>query len=396
MSLKTRAILLLVIAEVLGMALWFSSSAVIADMLRDVTLSPFRKALLASSVQIGFAFGAVGYAVLALADRFDPRRVFALSALGAALANGALLIVPVGGTLAILTRMITGLLLAGVYPVGMKIAVGWGTRDRGLLVGLLVGALTLGSAAPHLLSFWGGADWHQTIALSSGLAIIGAITVLFCTLGPHHARAATLNLRTITMAWTNKKIRLAYLGYLGHMWELYAFWAWIGVALSVSFSMQMDDADALALSKVTAFAVIGIGAIGCVLAGLLADRIGKSETTILAMTLSGGMALATAAAYGGPAALVITLVMIWGFSIIADSAQFSALVADFAPPEASGALLTFQTALGFALTIITVQAAPWAATTFGWPVVFVILAMGPIAGIIAMLRLRQIIRLETG
>jgi len=387
---KIRALTILVIAEIFGMALWFTSSAVITDMAREAVISPLREAMMASGVQLGFALGAVGYAILGLADRFDPRRVFAVSALMAALANALLLIAPLGGNEAISIRMITGALLAGVYPVGMKIAVGWGTRDRGLLVGLLVGALTLGSAAPHLLSFLGGADWRLAVGMASALAAMGGVVIMFAELGPYHARAPALDLKTITLAWTDQRIRLAYAGYLGHMWELYAFWAWISVALSLSFRMQMGEVAAASLAKLVAFSVIAVGAIGCVLAGILADRVGKAETTILAMAVSGAAALLTAVCFGSAPAVVIALVVIWGFSVIADSAQFSALVADFAPPEATGALLTFQTSLGFALTIITVQGAPVLAKAFGWPAVFVILALGPITGIVLMMRLRHI------
>ncbi|MEL7488067.1 MAG: MFS transporter [Pseudomonadota bacterium] len=385
---KTRALAILIFAEIAGMSVWFSSAAVIADLKATTGLSPMVQAMLASGVQAGFAVGALLYAALGLADRFDPRRVFALSALAAAVANAGLLLAPTNETFAVFTRVMTGGLLAGVYPVGMKIAVGWGSKDRGLLVGLLVGALTLGSAAPHLLAFAGGADWRLAVAGSSGLAVLGGGAVLFAGLGPHHASAPAFRFDVLKRAWTDPRIRLAYAGYLGHMWELYAMWAWIGVALSTAFAATMPPDAAAASAKLAAFAAVGAGAIACVAAGFLADRIGKTETTIIAMAGSGLAALAAAATFDGPPALFAAVVFVWGIFIIADSAQFSALVADAAPPEAAGALLTLQTALGFALTVVTVQSAPLVASAIGWPGLFCVLAIGPALGVAAMSGLR--------
>ncbi|MEM9195880.1 MAG: MFS transporter [Myxococcota bacterium] len=390
MAHKRASIALLVGAEILGMCLWFSSSAVLADLTQEVEISSVRQAMLSSGVQFGFAIGAVLYAALGLADRYDPRYVFAGSAFAAALANAALLVVPVGGLLAVASRVLTGALLAGVYPVGMKIAVGWGTRDRGLLVGLLVGALTLGSAAPHLLSFLGGTDWRLAVGGASALAAVGGGLVFLVRLGPHHARAPAFRFSSLGLAWRDRRIRLAYAGYLGHMWELYALWAWIGVALGTAFGHHLQEDEALSLSKLTAFASVGIGALACVVAGRLADRIGKAETTILAMVGSGAAALVAAATFSASPAFLIAVVIVWGAFVIADSAQFSALVADFAPPELAGTLMTFQTALGFGLTVLTVQATPWVAAEFGWPTVFVGLALGPVVGTAAMLSLRRL------
>ena len=387
---KRSSITLLIIAEIAGMSVWFSSAAVIADMQAEAVISQFAAAMLSSGVQGGFAIGALIYAALGLADRYDPRRVFAISAIAAAACNAALLVAPIGGAMAIIARILTGVVLAGVYPVGMKIAVGWGVKDRGLLVGLLVGALTLGSAAPHLLSFVGGADWRASVGASSAIAALAGLLILGVQLGPHHAIAPAFSISALKRAWTDKRIRLAYAGYLGHMWELYAMWAWLGAALLAAFSMQMAASEAARLAKLTAFCAIAAGALACVGAGILADRIGKAETTIIAMGVSAISAIAAAMAYYGSPLLLIAIVIVWGASIIADSAQFSALVADYAPPPETGALLTLQTALGFALTTLTVQAAPFVSNAIGWPGLFIVLAIGPIAGILAMIRLRRI------
>lgn len=371
------------------MSLWFVSSAILPDMLQEVEISNVRQAALSSAVQAGFVVGALLVSFLGLADRFDPRRVFVVCAVLAALANLSLIFSQPGSSMSILARFLTGALMAGVYPVGMKIAVGWGKKDRGFLVGALVAALTLGSASPHLLSLLGGADWRLTVLATSIAATLGGFLCLRVTLGPYHAVAPRFDPKIISQAWTNKRVRLAYAGYLGHMWELYAMWAWVGLATATSYSMSMPMDQAWSFATLTAFCAIATGAVACILAGSLADRIGKAEVAALAMVLSGGAALATAFTFGGPAWLTFVIVIVWGATVIPDSAQFSALVADYSKPEHAGSLMTFQTALGFALTIVTVQATPPMAQWLGWPVVISLMALGPAFGIVAMIKLRQ-------
>lgn len=374
------------------MSLWFTSAAVLADMAGEVDLAAARLTLLSTAVQAGFVIGALAVAISGIADRFDPRRVMALWSVLAALANGVLIVAPVGGDIAVAARFGTGFLLAGVYPVGMKIAFGWGIKDRGLLVGLVVGAITLGNGLPFLLAFLSGSAWRLTIGLASLLAILGGLTVLGAQLGPHHARALKFQPGAIRLAWTNLPIRRAYIGYFGHMWELFVLGAWIGVATAVSYSQSVDGETAIGLGKLTAFLAIALGAPVCVIAGRYADRIGKAEVAILSLAASGTAALLTAATFGGPIWITMTIAVIWGIAVIPDSAQFSAIVADNAPPEHSGSLLTLQTALGFALTIFTVQITPTAAAAFGWPAVIAVLAIGPAVGIVAMLPLRRSVR----
>ncbi len=387
---KLRSIFSLLITEMAVLSLWFVSAATLSDMQREADISPISEALLSSGVQGGFVIGAIISAVLNLADRFDPRKVLAISAIAAAVCNSVLLLAPIGGVVAICTRIATGVLLAGVYPVGMKIAVGWGKQDRGLLVGLLIGALTLGSASPHLVSFLGGADWRLTIVVTSILAGLGGLLALSITLGPYHASSLGFNPRAIWLAWSNRHIRLAYAGYFGHMWELYAMWAWVGVFAAASYRTKLTVVEAESLGKLTAFLAIGVGSLACVAAGWLADKIGKAEIAIIAMTISGAAAIGTALSFGGPIALTFALILIWGIAIVPDSAQFSALVADNAPPELSGSLLSLQTALGFMLTTATVQFTHFLANIFGWPVVIALMALGPAYGVLAMIRLRQI------
>ena len=222
-------------------------------------------------------------------------------------------------------------------------------------------------------------------SLAAGFA---GVLSLWITLGPHHGTAARFDPRVVTAAWTNRRVRLAYAGYLGHMWELYAMWAWIATATAVSYGASLPALQAEQLAKLTAFIAIAAGGIACVLAGAAADRIGKARIAMLAMAVSGSAAIATAATFGGPVWLTFIVVLVWGISIIPDSAQFSALVADASPPEQAGSLMTFQTALGFTLTFFTVQITPVMAAAFGWPVVLFALALGPAFGIWAMARLQ--------
>ncbi|MFK7853182.1 MAG: MFS transporter [Granulosicoccus sp.] len=382
--MKNRSILLLVLAEVAAMTLWFVSSATLADQQKELTLSDFSSALLTSGVAAGFVVGALYVAISGIADRHDPRRVFAISAILAAAANACLLMVVPGGVVSIALRVFTGFCLAGVYPVGMKIAIGWGQKDRGWLVGLLVGGLTLGSASPHLLAWFGGSNWRLTTAIASALALFAAGLIMLTKLGPHHASQARVTVGQVSLAWTDRRIRRAFIGYLGHMWELYALWAWIAPAAAASYMLQTDAATALEWSKLTAFVAIASGALLCPFAGRYADHLGKAELTIFAMLVSAASALMAAFVFGGPVILVATVFVLWGLSVIPDSAQFSALVADLSPPEMSGSLMSLQTALGFALTILTVQLTPIVVDRFGWPLLFCVLALGPIIGIVSM------------
>ena len=392
MTSKCNSVGLLLAAETSAMSLWFASAAVLPEMAREADLAPARHALMTSAVQAGFVVGALAVAVSGIADRLDPRRVFSVSALAAAAANASLLAVPVGSTDAVLLRAATGLLLAGVYPVGMKIMVGWGVRDRSLLVGLFVGALTLGSALPHLLSLSSGVDWRFTIVATSLCGAIAGLLVLATGLGPHHTKAPSFDPAAIRVAWTDPAIRLAYLGYLGHMWELYAMWAWVAVAARASYLASLAPATATWLAKMTAFLAIALGAVACGIAGALADRMGRAQVAAVAMFVSACAALATAASFGGPAWVTMVLIVIWGIAIIPDSAQFSALVADVGPKHLTGSLLALQTALGFALTILTVQATPLVAAGIGWKGLMIVLALGPALGVLAMLLFRALER----
>lgn len=386
MAARGRSLLLIVLAQVLALSVWFSGAASLPGLIAAGDLPPLRQAALTSAVQAGFVLGAIASAVLGLPDRFNARRVFCAGAIVAALANILALACPPGGLAMIATRFCAGAALALVYPVGMKLATSWARGDSGFLVGLLVGALTLGSALPFVFSADGpGVTWQAPFAISAVAALGAAALILGAGDGPGLRPAPPFRPGAVLLAFRDPALRLANLGYLGHMWELYAMWAWIGPFALAYWSTHEAGGQAAAM---TAFAVIAIGAPASLIAGHLADRISRTAITIGAMAISGSCAILAGLAFEAPAIVVVPLLLVWGMAVIADSAQFSAAVAELSPPELTGTLLTLQTALGFALTAVVVQVLPIWIGFAGWQWGFAPLAIGPFMGVVAMARLR--------
>jgi MFS family permease len=387
--MKAKSITLLCLAQVMAMTLWFSASAVVPSMVREFSLSTLQISLFTSSVQVGFVVGTLISATLGLADRLDPRRFFVGSALVASSANALLLFVNPTSAAAPLMRFFTGMCMAGIYPVGMRMAATWAKGDMGVMVGLLVGALTLGSASPHLLNAFGGVQWRFTIAAASILAFSAALFINFFEMGPNRVKGQRFNPSLVLAAWRVRPLRMANLGYLGHMWELYAMWTWIGVFLQDSFSQSMPGTASGFYARLATFLTVGTGAVGCLIAGLIADRAGRANVTMVALAISGACCLLAGLMFGGNPVLLTIFCMVWGFAVVADSAQFSASVAELSDPSIIGTMLTVQVCMGFLLTLVTIHLTPYMRDFFTWRYAFMFLAIGPAIGIAAMNTLRK-------
>ena len=384
-------LIVLAVAELLAMAPWFSASAVAPALAHVWHLTPAATAWLTISVQLGFVAGALVSAILTLADRLSARRLVAGSAAVAALATLGVAAAPALGV-GIACRLLTGVALAGVYPPGMKIAAGWFKESRGWAIGILVGALTLGSASPHLVRGAVSPDaWRIVLVVAALSALVGGLLVLLVPSdGPHAAPSPPFSLTAAPRILQDRAVALANLGYLGHMWELYAMWTWIAVFIAASeHARRGGDADVTALAALTTFAVVGSGAIGCWLGGKYADRFGRTLVTSVSMLVSGICALNVGLFYGAPLIALLPILLLWGISIVADSAQFSAAVSELAPREYVGTALTLQTSLGFLLTAATIYLLPTLAGAIGWRWSMSVLAIGPAVGVWAMLALRH-------
>ena len=382
------SLIVLLVSEVAAMSTWFATTASLPAIRAQAALSPFHEALLTSSVQGGFVAGTLCSALLSLPDRFDLRRLFATGAAVAGVANILILFCDPGAAAVPALRFLTGACMAAVYPVGMKLAATWAAGDLGLLVGLLVAALTLGSAFPHLVAAAGGLDWRWPVAAAAAGALCAAGLIRLAALGPNLPAAAPFRLGNALQAWRNRGVRLANLGYLGHMWELYAMWAWIGAFLSASFRARYGAAPPVG-PELAAFAVVAVGALGAMGGGWAADRYGRANVTIAAMATSGLCAAGIGLLFGGAAGPLLVVSLVWGVAVIADSAQFSAAIAELSEQPLVGTMLTVQTCLGFLLTLLSIQLIPVAVGWVGWRFAFALLAVGPFLGILAMARLRR-------
>ena len=386
---RWRILALLSLAELLGMSIWFAASAVAAQLGARWHLSVSEIGWLTAIVQLGFVVGTATSALLNLADILPARRLFATSALVGAVANTLLLSAPTYGV-ALACRFATGFALAGVYPPAMKMISTWFRSQRGLAVGTVVGALTVGKAGPYLVHAIPGAGVTPVVLSATIAALLSAVIVAVAYVdGPYPFPPRPFSWGLVATVFRERRFRLATGGYLGHMFELYSAWTWLPVFVAASTTAAGMAAGAAhdSLASVIAFAAIAIGGIGCVWGGRVADRRGREWLVTWAMAASGACAVIIGFTYGQSLLLLIPVALAWGFFVIADSAQFSVLVTESVPPHAVGTALTVQTSMGFLLTMVSIQLVPPVQHFVGWRWAFVMLALGPIAGIAAIRRL---------
>lgn len=384
---------ILAVGILLAEAPWFASGAV-APLLRDEwATTGLELPLLTVAVQLGFAFGALALAAVGAADVLPGRWLFVVGAIIAAVANLGFAALATDLVSALPFRFLTGVGIAAVYPIGMKLAIAWFRRGRGLAVGVVVGGITIGSALPYLfraIGVYAELEWRPTVAMASVAALAAALVVgIGARVGPFDVPSPRFSIDVALSAIRDPAVRLANIGYLGHMWELFAMWTWIPLFLLAAFSAGgLDDPG---LASLAAFLVVAAGGAGCVVAGVVADRLGRTTVTMAAMAASGSCAIASGLLFGAPAWLVFVVALAWGVTVVADSAQFSSAVSELAPPGTAGSALSLQVAAGFLLTSVTILVLGLVDTTdpAAWRIAFAVLAVGPVVGIVAMWRLRQ-------
>ena len=382
---RTYMLVVLAVALVLSMSTWFSASAVVPQLREDWGLSDGAAAWLTIAVQLGFVGGAVLSSLLNLSDVLPVRTIMIVSSLGAAGVN-LLLLVADGPGVALPLRFLTGAFLAGLYPPALKLMATWFTKGRGTALGVMVGALTLGSALPHLVNALGGLEWRTVIAATSVATATGAAIVwALVREGPFPVPPAVFDVRQARLVFADRRIVLTSIGYFGHMWELYAMWAWFLVFFRASL-VESETADGSFAAAAT-FAVIGIGAAGCYVGGVLGDRWGRARLNLWSLAVSGACAVVIGLTFGRAPWLVLVVALVWGFAIVADSAQYSTLVTEHADQRYVGTALTLQLAGGFLLTVVTIWLIPWLESAASWRAAFLLLVPGPLVGMEAMRRL---------
>ncbi|MBI2777568.1 MAG: MFS transporter [Chloroflexi bacterium] len=389
---RWAALLVIGVGTLLAFAPWFSASAVGPLLAAEWHTSGLQLPLLTVAVQLGFAVTALLLAISAAPDVVPGPVLFFGGAVVAAAGNLGFALLAADPTTALVYRAITGAGIAAVYPVAVKLIASWFRRERGLAIGTLIGALTVGSALPHLfraIGAVGGLEWRAVVAAASVAALAGGGLVLaFGRAGPLETAASRFSPAVAASAYREPSVRLANLGYLGHMWELYAMWTWVPAFIAASFATAgLTEPGPAALA---AFAVVGVGGIGCIAAGALADRLGRTTMTIAAMAASGACAIAIGFLFGAPPIVLMLVAIPWGITVVADSAQFSAAVSELAPRGTAGSALSVQVAAGFILTGVTIIGVGLLSPTdgAGWRLAFGSLALGPLVGIVAMWRLR--------
>jgi len=373
----------IVVAQLFGTSLWFSANSAADDLIRTWGIAPADIGTLTNAVQLGFILGTLTFAVSGLADRYPASRIFAVCAVLGALGNAAFALFASGMTLGIPLRFAVGFCLAGVYPLGMKLVVSWVPERAGAALAQLVGMLTLGTALPHGIRLAGaGWSWQATILVSSALALVAAVMIFGLGDGPHLKRrhdAPPLRLGRVFYAFSIREFRASALGYFGHQWELYAFWTLVPALVLLS---GLATPGSTALSGLS-FAIIGIGALGCIFGGWWSHRIGSARVAATALTISALCCAIFPLIGGWPAWLKICLLLLWGASVVADSPHFSALSARACAPEIVGSALAFQNSIGFAITMLSIQLGTAWIGNWGTNIAWLLLP-GPLLGLLGL------------
>jgi MFS family permease len=378
---------LIVVSQFAGTSLWFAGNAILPDIQQQLALDNTALGNITSAVQLGFISGTLLFALFSVADRFSPSRVFFVSSILAAISNLCLLWLVKDSVSLLAFRFMTGFFLAGIYPVGMKIAADWYEKGLGKALGYLVGALVLGTAFPHLLkAFSWHLSWRALIVFTSCFALTGGLLIfLFVKDGPYRKQGQGFHPKNIAHIFRSKDFRSAATGYFGHMWELYAFWTFVPLLLA------LNNAHSYKINiSFWSFLVIAIGAVSCVAGGYISQKSGSARVAFWSLIISGACCVVSFLFIGTSLLIFLPFMLLWGITVIADSPQFSALVAQTAPPEYKGTALTFVTSAGFAITILSIQLLNYLLNRASSPTAnfaFVILCAGPLTGLLFLYRL---------
>jgi len=372
----------IVFSQFAGTSLWFAGNAILPELQREWSLAAEAVGYITSAVQFGFIFGTLVFAVFAISDRYSPRIVFfACSLLGGLSGLGILLAHDLASLL--LLRFLTGFFLAGIYPVGMKIAAGWYQRGLGSAIGFLVGALVLGTAFPHLLKGIGHAIPWETVTVGvSATAVLGGLAMLrYVPDGPHLAHGTRFDPKALALIFRSQAFRASAFGYFGHMWELYAFWAFVPLVVSAHAAQTAGIAVNIAFWSSL---IIGAGAVGCVVGGMVSLRAGSARVAFAQLFASGLCCIASPLLFHAPTPVFLAFLLFWGVVVVGDSPQFSALNAQNAPRELVGSALTIANCIGFAITIFSIQLLNTLAGAIPTAYLFVPLTLGPVLGLVAL------------
>jgi len=384
---RFRPLVLLTVALVFGFSTWFSATAVVPQLTEVWGLSATGKAWLTISVILGFVVGALISSALNVADRIRPQMVMLVGCVGAGAANLGLIWVS-GVEVGVGLRFVTGLFLAGVYPPSFKLISTWFRQGRGMALGVLAAGIIFGNASPHLVNAFGGIDWRSVIYSTTAMSVGGGLVAFFVRTGPFEFPRTVFDPRQIGLVFANRGVRLASIGYFGHMWELFAMAAWF--LIFFGDHLEASGSQALPLAAFITWVVIAAGAAGSWVGGVVADKWGRTRFTALMLGISGVCSVGIGLLFDGPTWIIVVVGVVWGFTVVADSAQFSAIVTEVGDQAHVGTALTMQIAIGFTISAATIWIIPLIEEAVTWTWAFALLAIGPVVGIAAMLRLKSL------